>query len=172
MVENTPKPTRTGRGIKWALGLSLAVNLIIVGFVGGAVWRFSGPDAPQRKWRAETISSGMAFVHALPREARREMRQNLRGQGDELPNRAERRALYEQVLRGLRAESFDQSAIESVFAVQASTAQTVLTRAQAGWLGVVSNMDVSERRIVADRLEEALRRGHKRGGPKKGANKP
>lgn len=170
MTEISPK-RRSGRGLKWALGISLALNLIIVGFVGGAAWRFAGPEGAERKMRVEAISSGMVFVHALPREARREMRRAARRDGKGLPDRAARRAMYGDVLRVLRAETFDAAAVEAVFAQQAATAQGVLSRAQAGWVEVVSDMTVAERRAVADRLEEGLRRGAKR-GPKQGQGKP
>lgn len=162
MADEHVEKSRKGRGLKWALGLSLALNLIIVGFVAGAIWRFTGPEAPHRQWRGDTTSYGTPFVRALPREAKRAMYRQIREDAKSLPSRADRRALYQDVLSELRADTFDRAAIEGLFAQQAETAQAVLKQAQSGWIDIVSQMDPDERRAVATRLEEALNRGPKR----------
>ncbi|NNK15586.1 MAG: hypothetical protein HKP51_01630, partial [Sulfitobacter sp.] len=48
-------PQRMGRALKWALGLSLAVNLIVVGFLAGAAMRFSGKDWGNRRPAPELL---------------------------------------------------------------------------------------------------------------------
>ncbi|MEM7520037.1 MAG: periplasmic heavy metal sensor [Pseudomonadota bacterium] len=164
-MAQTPEKRRTGRGLKWALGLSLALNLIIVGFVAGAAWRFSGADGAERKWRTNPASYGTPFVRALPKEARRAMFGKLRASADVLPSRQERRTRYAQIAAILRADDFDGAAIEAVFAEQSDTATRVLTQAQSSWLEIVSDMSAAERREVADRLEQALARGPKRDKP-------
>ena len=161
-MSDTPTKRRNGRGLKWALGLSLALNLIIVGFIGGAAWRFAGPDAPDHRWRNAPESYGTAFVRALPPRAQRQLHRSLRQEAGTLPTRGERRALYEEMVSLLRAEPFDETAIQAIFARQAETAQRIQSRGQAAWLDIVRQMDAKERAQVADRLEEVLARGFRR----------
>ena len=157
-MENETSKRPVGRGLKWALGLSLALNLVIVGFLAGAVLRHAGDD---RKDRGPTLQSyGAPFVRALPRDAKHKLRAALR---KELPSRQDRRRLYEKLLETLRADDFDAEAARDVFATQTDAAQSVQERAQNAWIALVSDMTVAERAAVADRLEETLkRRGKKR----------
>ena len=158
-MAEAPPERRRGRRLKWALGLSLALNLIIVGFVAGAIWRFAGPHAPDRMVRDGGANYGTAFVRSLPPRAQRQLHRSLRREAGTLPSRAERRGLYREMLTLLRADTFDAVAVEAIFATQAQTAQRVQTRAQAGWLEIVGGMTREERWEVAARLEAALRRG-------------
>ena len=158
-MTDIPPGRRSGRGLRWALGLSLALNLIVLGFIGGAAWRLAGPDAPDRHGRHAVASYGAAFVRALPPRAQRQLHRSLRRDPGTLPGRAERRALYEELVAVLRADTFDRAAVEAIFARQAEMAQRVQSRGQAGWLEIVSGMDAEGRAQVADRLEEGLKRG-------------
>ena len=151
-------PQRTGRVLKWALGLSLALNLIVVGFLAGAAMRFSGKSWSDRRPGPELLISGAPFVRALPHDAKRALGRKLRREETDMPTRAERRALYTGMIEILRTEPFDPDAISAIFATQARTAQTLQSRAQAGWIEIVSAMTAAERAEVASRLEEALTR--------------
>ena len=159
-MENKMPKQPSGRGLKWALGLSLALNLVIVGFVGGAVLRHAGEG---RGDRGPSLQSyGAPFVRALPREAKRKLREALRGERAELPSRKDRRALYSELLEALRADDFDADAARVVFATQSGAAQNMQDRAQAAWIALISEMPAPERAAVADRLEETLKRGRKK----------
>ena len=153
----------SGRGLKWALGLSLALNLVILGFLGGSAWRLAGPEGGHRDMRATPASYGAAFVRALPQREQRRLHRDLRRQGEGLPSRAERRALYGEMLELLRADRFEPDRARAIFDRQADTAHAVQTRAQAGWLRIVEEMSAAERAEVANRLEKVLARGpHRR----------
>jgi hypothetical protein len=77
---------RTGRGIKIALAVSLALNLLVAGLVGGAV--LSRPD-PGEAPAIRTLGLG-PFALALPREARDDIRRRIEADMGELRrNRAE-----------------------------------------------------------------------------------
>lgn len=157
---------RMSRGWKWVLGLSLALNLLIVGAIGGTIWRFNAKDGGDRRGHIEALASGVPYVRALPRDARRALGRKLRRDRADLPQRSERRALYQQMIDTLRQEPFDADAASEILATQAETAQTVQARAQSGWLEIVTEMNPEERAEVAERLEEGLkkRRGH---GPRR-----
>ncbi|MFC6637597.1 periplasmic heavy metal sensor [Sulfitobacter sp. JBTF-M27] len=162
-MTNERNPRRVGRALKWALGLSLAINLILVGFLAGAAMRFSGKDWAERRPGPELLLSGAPFVRALPHDARRALGRKLRREATDLPSRAERRALYASMIEVLRTEPFDPDDISAIFATQASTAQSLQSRAQAGWLEIVSGMTADDRADVAARLEEALTRRRDKG---------
>ncbi len=158
---------RMSRGWKWVLGLSLALNLLIIGAIGGTMWRFNTKDGGDRRGHIEALASGVPYVRALPRDARRALNRKLRDDRADLPPRSERRALFQQMIETLRADPFDVDAARAILAAQAETAQTVQSRAQAGWLEIVGEMSAEERAEVANRLEEGLK---KRRGP--GPRKP
>ncbi|MFK7835386.1 MAG: periplasmic heavy metal sensor [Sulfitobacter sp.] len=164
MSKDDTTPRTTGRGIKWALGLSLAVNLIVVGLIAGALWRFQGGGP--RAWDGPPLSYGAPFARALPRDDRRALNRKLRREEIGLPSRAERRALYQEMVDLLRSETFDAARVQRILDTQASTAARVQTHAQKGWVELVSAMTLEERRAMAFRLEEALRRGHKKRKPR------
>ncbi|MEW9919427.1 periplasmic heavy metal sensor [Marimonas sp. MJW-29] len=157
------KPSGTGRALKWALALSLALNLLIVGFAAGAAWRFAGKEGEHRRWGPDRGISGAPFVRALPRDARRALGRAMHDDLGGLPPRGARHALYGQMVAALRAEPFDEGAVADILRTQADTAQALQGAAQQAWLRIVSEMSAVERAEVADRLEEGLRRHRERG---------
>jgi uncharacterized membrane protein len=102
----TPQPTR--RAPRWmlvALLASLALNLVIIGSVAGAVWRFRGPPA-----LAGIITPNLlGYASTLPRERRKQLwdasaeeRRHLR------PLRREVRLAREETIKVLSTEPFDK----------------------------------------------------------------
>ena len=162
MMATDQNSARKGRGWKWLLGLSLALNLIFLGFVAGAAWRFAGPSGHAHKWRDQAAAYGAPFVRALPKEARRELQRELRRSAGQTMSRADRRALYVEMVGVLRQDPFDGTAVEAIFATQAGAAQEIQARAQESWLKIVSEMTPAEREQVAAGLEELLTRGAKK----------
>ena len=151
-----------GKGWKWALALSLALNLIFVGFLAGAAMRFGGEDMRDRRdgprGQAGPMLSGEPFVRALPRDERRALARRLRDENFGLPSREERRALYARMIDLLRADPFDAEAVREVLQTQAKAAQDVQALAQAGWIEIIAGMSAAERAEVAEHLEERLDR--------------
>ncbi|NNE53559.1 MAG: periplasmic heavy metal sensor [Sulfitobacter sp.] len=164
MVEtpSPPPPPRASRLVRWVLGLSLALNLIFVGFVVGAAFRFrdGGPGATPHPG-----AYAAAYVRALPRSDQRALRRALRREARPLVNRVERRAQYEAVLSALRAADFDPVAVKAALDRQAQMAQGIQRGAQRVWLERISAMTAAERAAYADRVEALLRRGPRRSGP-------
>jgi uncharacterized membrane protein len=148
--------SRTARSVRWALGLSLALNLIFVGFIAGAAFRFrDGPPGAKMDPRGYAA----AYVRALPRAERREIHRALREGASAGEERAGPLRRYEIILAALRAERFDAEAVQSVLKQQAARADEMQSRAQSVWLRQITAMSSAERLAYADRLEEILRRG-------------
>lgn len=159
-MDDKAMPRRKGRAWKWILGVSLALNLLVIGAMGGAALRHGGFDREARSASQPPQRYGAPFVRALPREAQRDMRRTLRAQAraEGLPNRSARRASYEEMVALLRAPDFDAGAARAVFDAQSQTARQVEGKARGVWLEIVAEMSAAERQVVADRLEEALTR--------------
>ncbi|MCX8224497.1 MAG: periplasmic heavy metal sensor [Sulfitobacter sp.] len=154
------KMTGNGKWMRWALGLSMGANLLIVGLVAGAAYRFDGPHGgPGSSMR----NFGTPYILALEKGDRRaifkELRQN-KPAGH--MNRAARRALYTEVVSAMRAEPFDLSRVQSVLDQQASASVAVQQAVQNAWLAEIAAMDPTARAAYADRLQEVLTRSAKR----------
>lgn len=101
------------------LGLSLALNLAVLGLVAGALIRFGGPDGMHRPPR----SLGAALYRELPREDRRALRAEIGAHGaGGLPREA---SAVPALIETLRASPFDAQAAAAQLAAQ--------DRRQADW---------------------------------------
>lgn len=150
------RPRKTGRALKIALGLSLAVNLLILGLVGGALLAVgpgrSGDDDP----RLRTLGLG-PFAIALSREDRAAVTDRI----DRDALRAERRALggnLVQLRDAIVAEPFDRAAAEAALERSRLAASALQGLGHAALLDQVETMDAAERADLAERLSRALRR--------------
>lgn len=142
------------RVLKVALGVSLAVNLAVLGLVGGTIWRHGGPPSSART--PDLRSFGAPYVRALPKESRRAVFQAARSGG---PDRRSRHQTYRKMLTVLREDEWSQDTAQDVLAGQGKAAQSFLDKATAAWLAQVSQMSQHERWAYADRLEHLMRKG-------------
>ncbi len=108
----------------------------------------------------------MSFVRSLSQEDRRALRDDLKDGERDLPSRAERRALHQELIAVLRAEQFDAAKLEQLLAAQTAAAEQFSGEVQAAWLRRVGTLSLQERQEVAERLDEMLKRP-KRKGPKR-----
>lgn len=160
-MADTPRDARprTATWVKVLLGLSLALNLAVIGLAAGAAYRFSkGPDkGPMR--------NGFALIAAMDRADRKAVLSPLRDE-----TRAERqagRAQSQELIAQLRAETFDAAAVEALLRAQMTRSRSVQDKIQARWLAQVEAMTAAERAGFADRLEERLTKRKKHKGPPK-----
>jgi uncharacterized membrane protein len=164
-VPNTPAtpPAPTARWVKVALVLSLGLNLLILGIVGGA---WLSPDGPRgaRMDEAGRDIGATPFLRALAPEDRRALFQSFRREEESLrQNREELRLRFEALLASLRADPFDPWAVESLLQLQRSAAAERQTIGERLLVEQLTKMTPEARDAFADRLEESLRRGGPRG---------
>lgn len=161
MSEQTPA-FRTPRWLKITLFASLALNLIVLGLVGGVL----ASGGPKGAVQARMGNQGAtAFVMGLEREDRREIGREIRksfgktGKG----GMKGRRGLHREALALLRAEDFDASAFQAVLAKQADSMTEVAVAGSVALTEHISDFTHEERLAYADRVEDALERRRPKG---------
>ena len=157
----TQDPTpRRKRLMRVALGLSLALNVMILGALGGAMWRHGGPGPHGGGDLPGLRSYASPYVQALPPEARRGLHGKMQASGKvHHLDREARRALYDEMLTALRAEPFQADVAAAVLAAQGEAAAGVQQVAHDAWLAEVSAMDAAARQDYADKLQQRLEAG-------------
>ena len=144
------------RSLRFLLIGSLAVNLLVLGLVAGAIIR--GPDG-FRAPRGVNLALG-PIVQALDIEDREAIRADLRGR-DALQLRPlrDRNALISALLLALRAETYDPAAVEAALKVPRDRALAVQQAVQLSLLNRISAMTPAARLAFADRLADEMGRG-------------
>ena len=153
-------PQSSGRWLRIALAISLAVNLGIAGVVAGAMFRNHGPM--QDGMIAKDLGFG-PFTEALSKEDRGALRRAFLAKVPEL--RDGRRAMrkdFTALLDQLRAVPFDQSALRAVFDRQNVRNTDRLKLGQELIFDLVVSMTDEARQAFAARLEDQLARGPQR----------
>lgn len=162
MTDTSDATQKLPRRYKIILGVSLAVNLVVAGMIGGAALRH-GEGARGGLRSAGLGAYALPYMLALPKEERQQVMKTVRSdRKGRVPDRAARRALYADVLSVLRAEPFDAEKLSIALSTQAETTIEVQQSAQAAWMAVIAQMSDAERAAYADEVEEVLRRGPRR----------
>lgn len=165
---NTPpaKPAKSGKGLRIALALSLALNLAVLGLVAGAMLR-DGPG--MRTAMVRDLGFG-PYTEALSPEDRKSLRRAL---FDRAPEIRETRRLMrddtEALLALLRADPFDPAALSARMDTQHDRLSNQLRLGQDLLQEFILAMPGDARAAFADRLETGLRQHSKdqdRGGKK------
>ena len=160
------KTTVLPRRFKILLGLSLALNLAVVGVVAGAFAR-NGPHGGAHGGAHGGPPKGvrnnfaMPYLKALPREERRALFERARAahQGND---RAQRGALYQDMIDALEAEVFDRKAVEAVLANQVEATLQVQSNRQLEWINVIEAMSYEDRMTYAAEVKAIIERKPKR----------
>lgn len=160
LEQGRPEQGRPGRGWRIALIVSLALNLLVAGVIGGWVLRHGiGPQRTHMPHFARLAQLGGPLTHALDAEGRAAVAARLRAErGTREARQAALREGLTALLADLRAEPFDPNAVAA--RLDAQRAQ-VAGRFEAGHAALVAHlagMNAAERAAYADRLEEKLRR--------------
>jgi uncharacterized membrane protein len=151
-----PSGGTPGRGLRIALALSLALNLVIAGAVGGALWR-GGPAAVGRDLGFGPLAG------AFDKDDRAALRQALAARAGGL--REGRRALaadMRAMAAAVRADPYDPAAVAAAFDRAAARAAERMALGRDVMLAHLAAMDPAARKAFADRLERVAGR---RGGP-------
>jgi len=156
MTENsTPVATRSPAWMRILLGVSLAMNLLVVGLAVGAAIRFGGLDHDARPTRSLTG----ALYRELPGDDRKALFRQARSEaGHHKKRHGEDAAEVDAILR---AETFDPGALDAVISRQADAREAWQLAVRAAWLERVGAMTLDERVAYADRLIEATKKRHK-----------
>ncbi len=140
------------RGLRIVFGLSLALNLLIVGALAGAWLRGAGPGSgPEPR-----ASIARLLYSELPREDRRAMRNYVRDTVDRTVLRQAR--VGPELEAALRAEPFDETAVRALMDRQATAMATGQRAMRDAWLRRLQDMSPQERAAYADRLREGMKK--------------
>lgn len=157
MTDLTQKPLGTLMWVRIALGVSLALNLLVVGLVVGAMFRFG--DAEGRRPPAHSI--GAAMFRELPQEDRKALREDMVNRPTH--SAASRATETKAIAAALREDPFDPDVVLAILNEQAQDRIDWQQSAQQAWLDRVEQMSVTDRADFADRLNESLSRHRKSG---------
>jgi uncharacterized membrane protein len=141
-----PVVRRAPRWLLVVLFASLAVNLVIVGSVAGAVWRHRGPPA----WAGVVIPNLLGYASTFPPERRRQIWELTRDERSRIrPFRREVRAAREETIKALVAEPFDRQRFLAAQAKQAEAENRARVAVQDLYLKIADNLTADERQAFA-----------------------
>lgn len=143
--------TRTRTWVKIVLAISLALNLAVVGMLGGAALRgHTGPPI-----RTENVSS---LARAMPFKYQGRLRAAMRERRDEFKSeRKAMRALRENLVFALEAQPFDMSAVEAVFTEQRELLGHIVIAGHAEVIAQIATMDAQDRARYVENLQKPSR---------------
>jgi uncharacterized membrane protein len=176
-----PAPQGTGsRRLKYALIASLALNLLVVGTVAGAMYTFHRHPPPRMGYGPHQDFGLMGLTRWLPEDRRKEMRRKLREDRERLrPLVDELRAARRDAATKLAAEPFDSAALKAAFDVAGEKDRTVRDAAVTAFLAHAEQLKPEERRKLADwwlkrnePFKERLRKKKKDAAEAKDASPP
>ena len=137
---------------KILFGISLALNLLIVGALGGAMLRVG--KGPVVKHRA----SGNLYMRALNFEDKKALRKELfKNKDSPKVIRAKEHSSYSSAVKILRKYPFDRKAFEDLLDQQKKYSKARPSSARAVFITQIENMTKEERLIYSKRLEDLIR---------------
>ncbi len=152
-ADNRVTPS-VGRGVRIALVVSLAINLLVAGVVIGGLVSGRGPGG----FPGYDLSLG-PFAQALDPQDRAALRDEFRKRADLRPiGRRDRAQALSDFLTALRSDPFDIGAVEAIFAGQRDRATAAMSAGQAVLLDRIGQMTPEARAAFADRLSRELGR--------------
>lgn len=161
MSDVEKKPNGGPRWVKIALGVSLSINLLIVGLAVGTFSQVRKGDVGVRSADG-TGAYTFALQPADRRKIGRGMYDHFQQSGDD---RASIRKEYDRMVEILVAETFDRAAAEQIMARQSKIVDNRRMVAEGLLLDQLEAMSLEEREKFAERLKEGARR-------RPGAQKP
>ncbi len=125
-----------------ALFVSLALNLLVVGSVAGAVWRYRAPPPMP----GVVIPNLLGYASTLPAERRKQLEQQTREERNHVrPFRREVRAAREETIKALVAEPFDRDRFLAAQARQAEAENRARTAVQDLYVKIADSLTPEER---------------------------
>lgn len=140
---------------KILFGVSLALNLLIVGAVGGVLVRKAQMPI------ASHIAPGVLYIKAMDFENKRALRQTiLRNNDDNEMVTNQNHASFTSAVRLLKSHPFDKEVFENALIEHANRSISRQNSVRNTLVAHISNMTKKDRLIYAQRLEELVDRRH------------
>jgi uncharacterized membrane protein len=140
-----PRTEPARRAPRWlvaALVASLALNLIIVGSVAGAMWRFRKPPP----WASAVTPNLLGYASTLSADRRKRLWEDTAEERRHIrPFRREVRLAREETIKALTAEPFDKQRFTAAQARQADAENRARQAVQALYVKIADNLTPEER---------------------------
>ena len=150
--ETRPRPPRTPRGVKIVLAMSLAINLLIAGAVGGAFLGGRPEGGMRDRAEAARILGLGPLATALDR------RDRAAGISAAGADRAAMRAERQRLVEAARADPFDRAEAEAALERQRAIVSGLQDRGYGALLDYLETMPAEDRAVFADSLQHMLAR--------------
>ncbi len=136
---------------KILFGISLALNLLIVGAIGGAILRVG--KGPMAKHHA----SGFLYMRALNFEDKKSLRKELyKNKNTRKIGRAKEHSSYSSAVKILKKDPFDRKAFEELLDQQTKFSKSSQRSARLALVAQIAKMTKEERSIYSERLEDLV----------------
>ena len=154
-LTDTPKGPKSGRGLRIALAISVALNLAVAGVVAGTMMRNHSDGG--RTGQVRELDFGL-YTEALSREDRRALRQAFLAKSPDVRQiKRQRRDDALAVLAALRATPFVPENLTAVMQAQQQRTARQLGLGQNVLRDFLIAMSPADRAAFAGRLEDRLR---------------
>jgi len=136
---------------KILFGISLALNLLIVGAIGGAILRVG--KGPMAKHHA----SGFLYMRALNFEDKKALRKAIfRNKNSRKIIREKEHSSYISAVKILKKDPFDRKAFEDLLDEQTKHSKSRQSSARVALVTQITGMTKEERLIYSERLEDLV----------------
>ena len=136
---------------KILFGISLALNLLIVGAIGGAILRVG--KGPMAKHHA----SGFLYMRALNFEDKKALRKEIfRNKNSRKIIREKEHSSYISAVKILKKDPFDRKAFEDLLDEQTKHSKSRQSSARVALVTQITGMTKEERLIYSERLEDLV----------------
>ena len=139
---------------KIIFAISLALNIAIIGAVGGATFKHSKNDYKGIS-KLKDRQIGSFYIRALNQDQKDELRRKMRSQKiNKKTIKANIEASRQETIDILRSAEFDKNTFEVVFKAHAGKSLQRLEFAQKNLISIINSMSLEERLEYADRIAE------------------
>lgn len=170
MTDTTPNPVpRKGNWLRWVLVGSVALNVLLIGLVGGALYKVKSfgvslPPAKHSRDGSGPRDKSSMMLFALDKQDRRALFKKVRQsqRADVRANRAQLAAANERIREAILAVPFEKAALEVALDAQHRTGQNMIQIGQRSFATVISEMTDEERKSYIARFDEIREKGRKK----------
>ena len=137
---------------KIIFAISLALNIAIIGAVGGATFKHSKNEYKGIS-KLKDRQIGSFYIRALNQDQKDELRRKMRSQKiNKKTIKANIEASRQETIDILRSAEFDKNTFEVVFKAHAGKSLQRLEFAQKNLISIINSMSLEERLEYADRI--------------------